>query len=289
MKLLKLMLSSIIVSCLASCGGGGKSAPAPAVPSSLPSGTKVSVNPEIEFTSELSIGSPAQAKYTNTVSGTFPVSSDETITVNMESTSSTISISFKLASGENIEFVMSDLTDLGNDGYFDEYTVDAKVDGNTVLNARGYFPGTTKPRNPRVSNPVNINRPPTEEEFNKYLVGKVFYHEETSPKPGEDKGYFVFNADGTSTWYEPKDDTDVDDEIGTWKYDYNKGDPRFTLRWDEPDGDYNLIIVKFEFTTFYEGKYQDLYEEENGKEVATNDEGFWKVLNSVPNNYVVGR
>ena len=154
MKLLKLLLSYIIVSCLASCGGGGGSAPAPEVPSSIPSGAKISINPEIEFTSELTVGSPATAKYSNSDAGTFPVSTDEAVSVTMESTASTITISFKLASGEAIQLIISDLTDLGEDGYYDEYTVDAKVDGTTVLNARGYFPGTNKPRNLGVSSPL---------------------------------------------------------------------------------------------------------------------------------------
>ena len=292
MKLLKLILSSIIVSCLASCGGGGSSTTStPSVPSSIPSGAKISINPEIEFTSELTVGSPATAQYSNSDATYFPVSADESVTVNMESTSSTITISFNLASGQAIELTISDLTDLGEDGYYDEYTVDAKVDGTTVLNTRGYFPGTKKPRNLGVSSPVDINRAPTEEEFKKYLVGQVLYHEETYPEPGEDSGYFVLNADGTATGYESKDDTDIDDDLATWMYNFNNGDPQLTLRWDEPDrDDYDLVIVDFDFTTFYEGTYQDIYEEENGKQVTNaNDRGNWKVLKSVPSGYVPER
>ena len=289
MKLLKLILSSIIVSCLASCGGGGKSAPAPAVPSSIPSGAKISINPEIEFTSELTVGSPATAIYSNTDAGTFPVSTDETVTVTMESTTSTITISFKLASGQAIELTISDLTDLGEDGYYDEYTVDAKVDGTTVLNARGYFPGTKKPRNLGISSPVDINRAPTEEEFNKYLVGQVFYHFETYPKQGEDSGYFVLNSDKTGTMYESETDTDVDDDKVTWSYDYNGGDPLLSVRWDESDGDYEIVVVKFIFTNFYEGTYEDLYEIENGTRIETLDRGYWKVFRDIPEGIVPAR
>ena len=277
------MLSSIIVSCLASCGGGGggssSDSSTPTVPSSLPSGTKVSVNPEIEFTSELSIGSPAQAKYTNTVSGTFPVSSDETITVNMESTSSTISISFKLASGENIEFVMSDLTDLGNDGYFDEYTVDAKVDGNTVLNARGYFPGTTKPRNPRVSSPVNINRPPTNEEFKKYLVGQVIQLKEDD-FVDDDGGYVIYNSDGTVTVYEWDGSLD-DDKTRKYEYNYNNGEP--IVIYTETRKDNNDTVVtetKATFYNFYEGRYDD-FKKTPDDGTDSLDKGTWRVVSKI--------
>ena len=235
MKLLKLVLSSIIVTFLASCGGGGGSSTPPAVPSSIPSGAKISINPEIEFTSELTVGSPATAKYSNSDAGTFPISSDEAVSVTMESTASTITISFKLASGEAIQLIISDLTDLGEDGYYDEYTVDAKVDGTTVLNARGYFPGTKKPRNLGVSSPVDINRAPTEEEFKKYFTGKPFYIVETSPEPGDDEDLVIFNTDGTITDLNPDPD---ERDIMTWKYFYNKGTP------------YIEVLDKHECTTY---------------------------------------
>ena len=293
MKLLKLVLSSIIVSCLASCGGGGGgSSTPPAVHSSIPSGAKISINPEIEFTSELTVGSPATAKYSNSDAGTFPVSSDEAVSVTMESTASTITISFKLASGEAIELIISDLTDLGEDGYYDEYTVDAKVDGTTVINARGYFPGTKKPRNLGVSSPVDINRAPTEEEFKKYLTDKVLHYQETEPDPN-DMGYGLLYSNGTAIWYESEDDTDVDGPYNSsWTYDYDGGSPKLIIRDDwESNGKkhYSINTVKLNFTNFYEGTYESLTEEEDGVIKTDDDKGKWRILKSVPSGYVPER
>jgi hypothetical protein len=286
MKLLKLILSSIIVSCLASCGGGGKSAPATEVPSSIPSGAKISINPEIEFTSELTVGSPATAIYSNTDATYFPVSADESVTVNMESTSSTITISFKLASGKSIQLIISDLTDLGEDGYYDEYTVDAKVDGTTVLNARGYFPGTKKPRNLGVSNPVDINGAPTEEEFKKYFTGKPFYHKETYPDP-DDGEFHMFNADGTITDFNPDPD-EIEEPVETWKYFYNNGTPYIeVLDKHESEGNpnhYHLYTIQLNFTTFYEGTFEELKEVMDGQVVTDEqpEKGIWKLYSKIP-------
>ena len=288
MKLLKLILSFIIVSCLASCGGGGGSTPAPAVPTSIPSGAKISINPEIEFTSELTVGSPATAQYSNTDATYFPVSADESVTVTMESTSSTITISFKLASGKSIQLIISDLTDLGEDGYYDEYTVDAKVNGTTVLNARGYFPGTKKPRNLGVSSPVDINRAPTEEEFMKYFTGKPFYHIETSPKPGDDEGLFMFNTDGTITDLNPDPDEN-EEPIETWKYFYNSGTPYIEVLdkhgYEGNPNHYHIYKVQLNFTNFYEGTYEGLTEEEDGVITDDDDKGIWKLYSKIPDGF----
>ena len=287
MKSLKLVLSSIIISCLASCGGGGGSSTPPAVPSSIPSGTKISINPEIEFTSELTVGSPATAIYSNTDAATFPVSSDETVSVTMESTASTITISFKLASGEAIELIISDLTDLGEDGYYDEYTVDAKVDGTTVLNARGYFPGTKKPRNLGVSSPVDINGVPTLEEFKKYFTGKPFYHKETSPKPDEAE-FHMFNADGTITDFNPDPD-EIDDPIETWEYFYNNGTPYLVILdkhgYEGNPNHYHIYKVQLNFTTFYEGTFEGLTEEEDGVITEDDEKGIWKLYSKIPDEF----
>ena len=291
MKLLKLILSSIIVTCLASCGGGGSSTTStPTVPSSIPRGAIVSINPEIEFTSELTLGSPATAIYSNTDATYFPVSAEESVTVNMESTSSTITISFKLASGKSIQLIISDLTDLEDDGFYDEYTVDAKVDGTTVLNARGYFPGIKKPVNSSASNPVNINRAPTEEEFKKYVAGYPLYYNETYPDPGDD-GYAIFNKDFSITDFDRIDDNDEpDDEISTWEYDYNGGSPKLTLRSkSKSSSHYHHDIFRLKFTTFYEGEIEQIYDEEDNK-ISTDPKDMarltFQIFTNVPDGWV---
>ena len=255
-------------------------------PSSIPSGAKISINPEIEFTSELTVGSPATAKYSNSDAGTFPVSSDEAVSVTMESTASTITISFKLASGEAIQLIISDLTDLGEDGYYDEYTVDAKVDGTTVLNARGYFPGTKKPRNLGVSSPVDINRAPTEEEFKKYFTGKPFYIVETSPEPGDDEDLVIFNTDGTITDLNPDPD---ERDIMTWKYFYNKGTPYIEVldkhESEDNPNHYHIYKVQLNFTTFYEGTFEGLTEEEDGVITEEDEKGIWKLYSKIPDGF----
>jgi hypothetical protein len=258
------------------------------VPSSIPSGAKISINPEIEFTSELTVGSPATAIYSNTDAGTFPVSSDEAVTVTMESTASTITISFKLASGKSIQLIISDLTDLGEDGYYDEYTVDAKVDGTTVLNARGYFPGTKKPRNLGVSSPVDINRAPTLEEFNKYIVGKPFYHKETYPEPDEAE-FHMFNSDGTITDLNP--DPDDEGDIMTWEYFYNNGTPYLVILdkhgYEGNPDHYHIYTTQINFTTFYEGTLEDLKEVMDGQVVTDEplEKGIWKLYNNIPDGF----
>ena len=282
MKLLKAILSFIIISCLASCGGGGggsSTTSTPTVPTSIPSGAKISINPEIEFASELTVGSSATAIYSNSDATYFPVSADESVMVNMESTSSTITISFKLASGEAIQLIISDLTDFGEDGYYDEYTVDAKVDGTSVLNTRGFFTGTKKPRNLGVSSPVDINRAPTEEEFNKYLVGKVIQTKEDD-FVDDDGGYVIYNSDGTVTSYD-WDGSLNDDKIRKYEYNYNGGEP--IVIYTETRKDNNVTVVtetKATFYNFYEGTYDDLKKTpDDGTDSL--DKGTWRVVSKI--------
>jgi hypothetical protein len=291
MKLLKLVLSSIIVSCLASCGGGGggsSTTSTPTVPSSIPSGAKISINPEIELTSELSVGSPATAIYSNSDGTNFSVNSGENILLTMETSGSTITVSFELATKEKIEVITSDFTDLGEDGYYDEFTGEIKVNGKKNMTIRGYFTGTKKPRNLAVSNPVDINRAPTEEEFKKYFTGIPFYHIETSPEPGDDEGLFMFNTDGTITDLNPDPDEN-EEPIETWKYFYNSGTPYIEVLdkhgYEGNPNHYHIYKVQLNFTTFYEGTYEGLTEEEDGVITEDDDKGIWKLYSNIPDGF----
>jgi len=259
------------------------------VPTSLRSGTEISFNPEIVFTGELLPGSSANATYTNTSgSGSLPAGDNDNISVSFEIISTGVKLSFNHG-GKAVELMLSNFLDMGNTGYIDEFTVEAKVDGVTQDKQSGRFSGNVKPRNTSISKPIDTNRAPTEAEFQKYIVGKAFYHEETSPEPGDDAGYMIFNADGTVDYFDLDDDGPNPDEINAveiWTYNYNGGNPTLTLREDwtskfNGKKNYWVVTVDLDFTNFFEGTYKDIYEAEDGVVDSTIDEGIWKIFNSI--------
>jgi hypothetical protein len=267
MKLLKLILSSIIVSCLASCGGGGGSASTDtsavadssgSIPDSLPNGTSISFNPEITLQGELSLGSPSKATYRNTItSSLFPLSETETsVDITLSKTSDVLELSFTV-SGKAIALKLGNFLDLGSTGHFDEFEVESFIDGESKGKSNGRFVGATKPRNKSVSSTLDTSGPPTEIEFKKYIVGKLLRHLEDD-FVDDDGGYAVFNADGTVTDYELNGEKSDDDNT-RYEYSYNNGDPRieFTESYQR-DGktvtEYDTI--KLVFNNFYEGTYE---------------------------------
>ena len=280
-----LTLASVAIA-LIGCGGGSSNSSTSSttesgIPSSLPSGTNLSVNPEISFTSELSVGFPATANYENTDSSSAFFVGSEQVTVNLEQSSTSLTVSFTLSNGDKVEFILRDFIDLGETGYFDEFTAIAKVNGETKLTQVGQFLGTTKPRNPKVSNAIDINRPPTEEEFDKYLVGKPIWGEETYPNPGDDAQFIVFHADGSFSEYEANGTKESSDDDDRWDYFYNGGKPYIKASHTHSSGGTHSYRAYFHFTNFFEGTYEDIDEDDEGTITPKNSRGNWKVYNAV--------
>ena len=300
MKLLKLILSSIIVSCLASCGGGGGGGSADssplgtsdaAAPTSLPSGTEIAFNPEIIFDGELSIGTPAKARYSNdSTSSSLPRGDNDIVDVTLEIVTEGIKLSFTQG-GQDVELVLSGFKDFGA-GYIEEFTVQAKVDNVSVGTQQGRFTGTTKPKNKSASRTFDTSGTPTEDEFIKFLVGKAIYHQETSPD-NRDRGYILFNQDGTFNYLDGDLDGDEDDSDrdeyknikDTWTYDYNGGSPILMLKSsavkksDNSDYFYEDTI-ELSFENFFQGTYKNSQENDNGTIIPDNDVGVWQLFDT---------
>ena len=296
MKSLKLILSSIIVLCLASCGGGGSGESADsspvgtsdaAAPTSLPSGTEIAFNPEIIFEGELTIGTPANARYSNdSTSSSLPRGDNDIVDVTLEIVTEGIKLSFTQG-GQDVELVLSGFKDFGA-GYIEEFTVEAKVDKVSVGTQQGRFTGTTKPKNKSASRTFDTNGTPTEDQFKKFLVGKAIYHQETSPD-NKDRGYVLFNQDGTFNYLDGDDDNSDRDEYmnikETWTYDYNGGSPILKLKETAVKKSDNSAYssedtIELSFDNFFQGTYKNTLEVENGKEIPNNDVGVWQLFDT---------
>ena len=308
MKLLKLILSSIIVSCLASCGGGGgggessesstsssDSSTSSSVVSSIPAGTIIEINPIIEFTSELSVGSPASIKYTNTLDGLgdltlFPISTEQTVNATLKTSASSITISFELNSGEKIELLISDFTDLEEDGLYDEFTVQAKVNSNTVMTARETFIGAFKPKSKKSrTKPFGASRAPTEEEFMDSLTLTLIH-----AKVDNTNLYTVLYPNGYADLfgepsnYEEADEGDIVLQYIEWKYSYNKGQPTLLITFNYSDGSENAELYAWNFSSLYEGTFELVTSWDNGIEAEGGEgtKGNWKASYNRPDNLV---
>ena len=287
---------ALFISFFTACGDsqdGASGSEESAVPSSLPPETTLSFNPVLKFETELTKGVSAKANFSNDDPTHF-WEGNERVTVSLTNNGNTVILSFKLTNGDDVELILSNFIDLGNDGYVDEYSVEAKVNGQTKVSQTGQFLGNTKPRNSNVSKPIDINRAPTEEEFRKYIVGKPLYHIETWPDPGDDEGFEIFNADGTVDSFEIVDhdseDYDDHDEVDYWKYDYNNGDPILILdEKSKTSSHYHHDRIRLIFDNFYEGKFEKIHEEEDGviidpeKYPEEFSRGTWKIFSKIPN------
>jgi len=287
MKLLKLILSSIIVSCLASCGGGSDSPNTDnlgnrvtdqnvekastlnaAIPESFPTGTTISFNPQITFSEEISLGIPATATYNNdNTSGGLPVASGNVLITMVKSVSGLI-LSFSV-NGERIDLYISKFLDFGGTGFVDEFTVEARVDGVSLGTEIGHFTGGVKPRNQNLSKTFNTNRAPTDDEFKKYLVEKAMYT--------GDGDFNIFHSDGTMTSYTLNsfDGYDKDPIPVNYTYSYNNNDPRIKI-----NGEVNNVVInatiKMQFQNFYQGTYEII----EGQFQGTADDGTESVFTS---------
>jgi hypothetical protein len=254
-------------------------------PAFFPNGTVIELNPTITFTSDLKVetGATASARYSN--SDRFSSfteennSQDVTLTLS-EVFNDEIAITFSVLdrADNNIskltEIVLSQFTDLGNDGFYDEFKVRATVSNNSVSvgkigvsgnstdNLRtwsGRFIGSAKPRNPTVVSSLDVRRAPTEEEFDLLIVGKsLYYHIEEANEVGfiefEDSGL------GTLRYYQNTAHTDANITGHThqirWLYKYLKGEPELSIKTKEDGEHYRKF--KLSFTDFYEGTLTEM-------------------------------
>jgi hypothetical protein len=297
MKIKKLILL-LLTFTLIGCGGGGSSSDSSpvgtsdaAAPAALPSGTEISFNPEIVFDGELSVGSPVTASYTNNSStSSLPAGNNDSVSVTMTIVDGGIQVSFTQA-GQSVELILSGFKDFGA-GYIEEFTIEAKVDGTSVGTQQGRFTGNTKPKNTAASRTFDVSGTPTEDEFNKFLVGKAIYHQETSPD-NRDRGYILFNQDGTFHYLDGDLDGDDDDSDredyknikDTWTYSYNGGSPILMLKSTavkkSDDSSYFYEdTIELSFQNFFQGTYKNTLENDNGKLIPNDDVGNWQLFDT---------
>jgi hypothetical protein len=279
------------------CGGGGSSSDSSpvgtsdaAAPAALPSGTEISFNPEIVFDGELSVGSPVTARYTNNSStSSLPAGNNDSVSVTMTIVDGGIQVSFDQG-GQRVELILSGFKDFGA-GYIEEFTIEAKVDGTSVGTQQGRFTGNTKPKNTAASRTFDTSGTPTEDEFNKFLVGKAIYHQETYPDV-KDRGYILFKQDGTFHYLDGDLDGDSDsytneykDIKSTWTYSYNGGSPILTLtdtavKSDDNSSYSSIDTIELSFQNFFQGTYKNTFEEENGNKIPNDDVGNWQLFDT---------
>jgi len=232
-------------------------------PISFPAGTIIYINPEIKLLSDLTEGSTATAEYTNTQSDSrFPAAS-ETITLNFKKTAKEVMLFFTTSSGQNVEIAISAFTDLGSDGYFDEFTLEAKVDGKKVIVSTGLgrfgrFVGNTKPRNNYVANAKKLDRAPTEEEFDSLIFESFGMYYIIDSTAEAEVATLKLDQAGTGTLeFSNKNVGHTgDDETGhihniRWRYLYNSGSPTLEIKTKEDDLHYRKFGLTF--VNFYEG------------------------------------
>ena len=293
-KKLAILLSTFV---LIGCGGdGGSSSDSTAVgtsdasaPASLPPGTEISFNPEIVFDGELSVGSPVTARYTNNSStSSLPAGNNDSVSVTMKIVEGGIQVSFTQA-GQSVELVLTGFKDFGA-GYIEEFTIEAKVDGTSVGTQQGRFTGDSKPKNTAASRTFDTSGTPTEDEFYKFLVSKAIYHQETSPDV-RDRGYILFNQDGTFHYLDGDLDGDDDDRDDyknikdTWTYSYNGGSPILMLKTTavkkSDDSSYFYEdTIELSFQNFFQGTYKNTLENDNGKLIPNVDVGNWQLFDT---------
>ena len=119
------------------------------MPNSLPAGTRISFNPEITLNVEVSPGSVGQATYTNNSDSSDFGIGEEEILVQLELTPASLIVTYTLKNNEQVELVLTNFIDMGDDGYYDEFTVNATVNRNLKFSYVGHFRGLKKPRNLR--------------------------------------------------------------------------------------------------------------------------------------------
>ena len=245
---------------------------------SFPSGTTFYINPEIRLNGELTLNSTTTAQYTNNESvSDFPLTS-ETVTLNLKKIVKELVMYFTVADGTNVEISIYYLNDVGNDGYYDEFYLQARVGKNVVASASskeryGRFIGSTKPKNPNHSKPDKMQRVPNEEQFDSLALGTLFYYKIS----GSNVGTISFNQSGDGDLYHPED-------LGhshniRWRYLYNSGSP--TLEYKTVEDNKHYSKMQLTFTDFYEGTFVQLEGYEDGVNFPAGQTGEFRFFEGI--------
>ena len=280
MKILKLCFCSLFLSLLISCsetdidwsgyseGTTTSSAKKSSIPNSIPANAIISFNPTITLVSELSMGSTVSAIYENDVSGsTFPYA-NETIQVTASKMERQIKLTFNI-NGKPMVLEIDSFLDLGDDGYYDEFNVKVTFDGKDLGEFGGRFAGNQKPKNSSKSNIEEIKTgAPTEKQFQDLLTDKAFLTVDNDGPSDvrivsmKRSGEFIISYPSYPTLQY------------TYEYEYNEGNPRFTVNLYENDTVNSAqITIELKFTNFYEGTYKWILITENGNQSSADEIG----------------
>lgn len=306
MKFLKLCFCSALLSNLISCsetdidwseyseGTTTSSTKKSSIPDSLPLGTQLNFNPEITIGEELTPGKTVESRYVNSNSASqFPFAS-ETISVTLTKVNDYLELNFEI-SNKNILLKLNNFVDFGDDGFFDEFDIEAIIDGENKDKSFGRFIGPTKPENRTVKNTINVNRAPTDEEFLTNLVEKPIQIKELYPEPRD--GFLILHTNSKITRYILANDEDNIPSDESWKYEYNNGNPRLIIHNrhthesnSNPDH-YHQSSTPLHFFSFYDGTYggDGATEEEDGEITVDSELGTWSVLSKIPSGWVPER
>ena len=246
-------------------------------PTVLPSGLVLAVNPKITFTANLSDAGTITVTYENSDSlGGYPVHSgnvDVTMAVSGSQILLTFDFSRYLSIAPSLSMVLDGFLDRGGDGYTDEFTVISTVDSVLLPSATGQFVGSEKPENQNISasQRVDTSGIPTEEEFQKYLVG--FAIKATNLTDQKDL-IFVYFQDSTNVYQV----SDYGYATGTYVYNYNQGSPTLSVVSIESDGDRYTSTLNLDFSGgWYKGSWQETEHSVNGVPDAGLDNGTFEV------------
>ena len=291
---MKFHIISLIISTLLFHGCGSDSSQGStattsgaSTPSSLPAGLSIAVNPTITFTSSLVNGATVSVTYDNpTGFSTYPVYTGP-VDVTMSTSGTAITLSFDFSNvftiPPTLEIVLDGFVDRGGDGHTDEFTVTSTIDGAVQPAVNGQFVGNTKPVNENISeaNRVDITGTPTEDEFQKYLVGFAIY---TDQSHSGDTYFLVFENEIKVTFI---DAGGVGQ--GTYSYSYNGGNPTLILNIMDSDGDSWESTVDLDFRDFYSGGWDVTDYKFNGVTDSSGlDRGGFKVYANTSVNDLIG-
>jgi len=283
-KFLILLTSSLIIF---GCGDNNGSSSSitldsATAPASLSAGTVIAGNPSITLTAALADGGTVTATYENTATGSLYPSAAAvggTIDVEMNLDGTNVKLSFT-AAAKAIEWVMSDFLDRGGDGHTDEFTLTASIDGTSQGSSVGQFVGGVKPKNENVADSAraDITGAPTEEEFQKSLVGFAIL---ASSNTGD--LYYVSFSNSTDVKIIGGGET----ETATYTYSYTGGNKGSLSMNGTTTGDFGTLPysekVEITFNNFYEGSWQSIERVVDGIQDNDLENGTFKVFSGTDN------
>ena len=245
-------------------------------PTVLPSGLKYSWNPTITLTADLSDGNTISVNYVNSSSSSiYPVYSGP-VDVTMTNSGSSINLTFDFASissfSETLSLILDNFIDVGGDGNTDEFTVTPTLNGIQQSAVSSHFDGAVKPVNQNISpsQRVDTSGTPTEEQFQKHLVG--FAIKATNITSNSD--HFIYFRDSTNMI----EVNDVETGYGTYNYNYNNGNPILKLEVRDGEGYFYNSTINLDFSGgWYLGSWQETEHSVNGASSSSLDSGTFEV------------